>query len=200
MHRRLAALFIVAAALIAPAGAHAAGRCGDHPWCDAAKSPDERAALVLAELTLPEKLDLLWGDEQQGVLNVGGGAFHTGRNNGVLRLGIPDLFFSDGPVGPRQGEASTAMPAPIGLAASFDPALARVAGGLIADEVKAKGNDVVYAPTVNIMRHAARRADVRGLRGGPVPGRPHRGRLDPWRPGARRDRRRQALRGQQPGV
>ncbi len=44
------------------------------------------------------------------------------------------------------------MPAPLSLAAAFDPALAARAGGLVADEAKAKGNDLVYAPTVNIMR------------------------------------------------
>ncbi len=148
--RSIAAL-VVLIAFLAPATATAAGRCGDHPWCDTTKSADERTQLLLAQLTLPEKADLLWGDEQFGVANASD-QFHTGRNYGNVRLGIPDLFFSDGPVGPRQGAASTAMPAPIGLAASFDPALAKVAGGLVADEVKAKGNDVVFAPTVNIMR------------------------------------------------
>ncbi len=149
--KRTIGLLAAAVALAAPVTATAAGRCGDHPWCDASKPADERAQLVLDALTLPEKADLLWGDEQFGVANLSD-RFHTGRNNGNPRLGIPDFFFSDGPVGPRQGAASTAMPAPIGLAASFDPALAKVAGGVVADEVKAKGNDVVFAPTVNIMR------------------------------------------------
>ncbi len=133
-----------------PAGA--AGRCGAHPWCDTTLTPDARAALVLAALTPTEKLDLLWGDDQIGVLNPPGGKLHTGTNYAVARLDIPPLYMSDGPVGPRQGAGATSMPAPLGLAASFDPALAARAGALVADEVKAKGNDLVFAPTVNIMR------------------------------------------------
>ncbi len=38
------------------------------------------------------------------------------------------------------------------LAATWDPRLARTHGREIADEAKKKGNDVVFAPTVNIMR------------------------------------------------
>ena len=145
-------LALIAAALAFAAPASAQSRCGAHAWCDRALSPDARADLLLAQLTLPEKQDLLWGDEQFGVANPPGGKFHTGKNYGNQRLGIPDLNFSDGPVGTRQGATSTSMPAPLGLAAAFDPALARKAGRLVADEVKAKGNDVVFAPTVNIMR------------------------------------------------
>lgn len=152
--RTLGALVVAALAVMAaaPAASPAAGRCGAHPWCDTTLSPDARAALLLAQLTLPEKQQLLWGDDQFGVANPPGGQFHTGTNDGDPRLDIPPLYFSDGPVGPRQGAGATAMPAPLGLAASFDPALAAQAGGLVADEVKAKGNDVVFAPTVNIMR------------------------------------------------
>ena len=76
---------------------------------------------------------------------------HTGADNGVPRVGLPPTYYSDGPVGPRQGQA-TAMPAPMGVAATFDPSLARLAAGVIGSEARSKGNDVVFAPTVNIMR------------------------------------------------
>jgi glycosyl hydrolase family 3 len=76
----------------------------------------------------------------------------SSRRPCASRLRIPDLSFSDGSVGTRQGPSSTSMPAPLGLAASFDPKLAAKAGRLVADEVKAKGNDVLFAPTANIMR------------------------------------------------
>src|SRR5438093_7539719 len=32
-------------------GADAAGRCGDHPWCDTSLAPDTRAGLLLEQLT-----------------------------------------------------------------------------------------------------------------------------------------------------
>lgn len=149
--RRLV-LALTLALLAAPASAAAVGRCGDHPWCDTALSPGKRAELLVSQLTIAEKADLLWGDEQVGVVNPPGGILHSGKNYGNLRTGLPDLVMSDGPVGPRQGSGATSMPAPLGLAAAFDPALAAQAGGLVADEVKAKGNDLVFAPTVNIMR------------------------------------------------
>lgn len=128
----------------------AAGRCDPaQPWCDPALSPDERAGMLLAALTLDERISLLGGDEQWGVL--GGEDAHTGTGHGVERVGLPTTYYSDGPVGPRQGRA-TAMPAPIALAATFDPALARQHGAVVGNEVKFKGNDVVFAPTVDIVR------------------------------------------------
>ena len=44
------------------------------------------------------------------------------------------------------------MPIPMALAATFDPEMARRYADVVANEVKDKGNDVVFAPTVNIMR------------------------------------------------
>jgi beta-glucosidase-like glycosyl hydrolase len=41
------------------------------------------------------------------------------------------------------------MPIPMALAAMFDPRPAYRYGDLVGNEVKAKGNDVVFAPTVN---------------------------------------------------
>jgi len=145
----LIALASVLALAVAP-GASAAGRCGAHAWCDATLPADQRAELLVRALTLPEKQELLWGDEQFDV--PGGRERHTGTNHGIPRLDVPPLYLSDGPVGPRQGAGATAMPAPLGLAAAFDPALAARAGALVAAEAKAKGNDLVYAPTVNLMR------------------------------------------------
>ena len=141
----------VAAVLFAlsPVAAQAAGRCGDHVWCDTNLSPDARAALLLAELTNDEKVSLLGGDDLQGVLGAEG--THTGTSDGIPRVGLPTTYYTDGPVGVRSGQA-TAMPIPMGLAATFDMKLARLHGLTIATEARAKGNDVVYAPTVNILR------------------------------------------------
>jgi beta-glucosidase len=111
--------------------------------------PNTRAGLLLAELTLDEKISLLAGDELVGAF--GGEDAHTGTSEGIDRVGIPTIYYSDGPVGPRQGKA-TAMPAPMAVAATFDPRVARRHGRVIGNEAKLKGNDVVFAPTVNIMR------------------------------------------------
>lgn len=131
--------------------AHAASpsaACGDvatRPWCDASLSPDARAALLLSAMTVDERIRLLGGDTAHE-------SPHTGASFAIPRLGIPVVYYSDGPVGPRQGSA-TAMPVPIALAASFNPTLAGEHGEEIATEAKDKGNDVVFAPTVNIARN-----------------------------------------------
>ncbi|HWT92558.1 MAG TPA: glycoside hydrolase family 3 C-terminal domain-containing protein, partial [Solirubrobacteraceae bacterium] len=149
----LAAVALVCAAALTPLSpAHAAGRCGDlaeRPWCDTSKSPDERAGLLLAALTRDERISLLAGDELLGAAGFPG--THTGTSNGVSRVGLPTVLFSDGPVGTRQGKA-TAMPAPMSLAATFDPDAAVRHAEVIGDEVQKKGNDVVFAPAVNMLR------------------------------------------------
>lgn len=141
------ALGVPALTLGTPAGAATTSPCGDsaqRPWCNTALSPDQRALLLQQAMTETEEIQLLGGD-------VAHEAPHTGATYAIPRLGIPAVYFSDGPVGPRQGEA-TAMPIPMALAATFDRGAVAAEGAEIADEAKAKGNDVVFAPTVNIMR------------------------------------------------
>ncbi len=131
--------------------AAARGRCGNHPWCNTHLSADARANLLVNALTEDEKISLLGGDDFNGGIS-GGAHQHTGTSDGISRLGIPTTYYSDGPLGPRQGNSS-ALPAPMGLAATFQPNLAASAGSVVANEAKFKGNDVVFAPTVNIMRN-----------------------------------------------
>lgn len=149
--RRAAITAALAVALFVSAapGAQAAGRCGSHPWCDTALTPDTRAGLLLSALTGDEKIGLLGGDDLFGVS--GGEHLHTGTSRGVARTELPDVYFSDGPVGPRQGK-STGLPIPMAVAATFDPRLANLHAQVAAGEARAKGNDVIFAPTVNIMR------------------------------------------------
>jgi beta-glucosidase len=135
---------VVAAAATTPCSAPA-GR----PWCDTGLGPDQRAALLVDAMTLDEKVSLLGGDDLVGVAGQEG--THTGTSNGIARLGVPPVYFSDGPVGVRQGKA-TGMPSPMSVAASFDPKNARAHAKVVGDEVRRKGNDVVFAPMVNIMR------------------------------------------------
>jgi len=128
-------------------------RCGDpavRAWCNVALTADQRAALLLGAMTLDEKITLLAGDTGTAGPVTGSGP-HTGASFAIPRLGIPVVYYSDGPVGPRQGSA-TAMPIPMALAATFGGQLARNHGAEIAGEAKSKGNDVIFAPTVNLMR------------------------------------------------
>ncbi|MFJ3534849.1 glycoside hydrolase family 3 protein [Streptomyces sp. NPDC090109] len=72
-------------------------------------------------------------------------------------IGLDPLVLSDGPVGVRgvrwtADDPSVALPSPTALAAAWDPALARRAGRLLAQEARRKGVHVLLAPTVNLHR------------------------------------------------
>ena len=151
--RARVAIAVLIGLLVVAAPASGAGRCGAHPWCDTDLSPDERAGLLLGELTLDEKIQLMAGDDASTGFNQAEPLEdrHTGESNGIPRVDLPDVFYSDGPVGPRQGKA-TGMPASMALAATWDIDIARRYGAVVGNEVKLKGNDVVHAPTINIMR------------------------------------------------
>jgi beta-glucosidase len=135
-----------------PAVAGAQGQCGDpavRPWCNTALSPDARAELLLAAMTPQERIDFLGGDDLTGV--TGGAHTHTGVQDGVPRLGVPTLNYTDGPLGPRQGEI-TGMPSPEADAATWSPADNSAYGRVAGEEARAKGNDVIFGPTVNLIR------------------------------------------------
>jgi len=126
-------------------GAATVGPCGDvaqRPWCDTALSADRRAGLLLGALTQDEKISLLAGISSSG---------HTGQTAAIPRVGLRSVYVTDDGVAVKQG-TSTALPIPIGLAATFDPHMATLAGSVIANEARDKGNDVILGPTVNIMR------------------------------------------------
>ena len=130
------ALAVLALGTLAPS-AFAEGRCGEHPWCNTALSPTQRAELLLAAMSQSDKVGVLTGQEASDV-------------------GMPAIKFTDGAVGAggvgSGTEDATAMPAGIALAANFDQAMARRYGEVVGTEVKHRGFDGDYGPTVNIMR------------------------------------------------
>ncbi|GAA0441833.1 beta-glucosidase [Acrocarpospora corrugata] len=75
----------------------------------------------------------------------------------IPEIGLDALVMSDGPIGVRGMEwtatdPSIALPSPTALAATWDVALARRVGGLLAQEARRKGVHVLLAPTVNLHR------------------------------------------------
>ncbi|MFD7263691.1 beta-glucosidase [Streptomyces sp. NPDC059874] len=75
----------------------------------------------------------------------------------IPEIGLKSLVMSDGPIGVRgvrwtADDPSIALPSPTGLAAAWDPELARRAGRLLAQEARRKGVHVLLAPTVNLHR------------------------------------------------
>jgi len=105
----------------------------------AAASVEQRVESLLAGLSLEEKIDMIGGED----------SFYIRGNE---RLGIPRLVLSDGPVGVRNLGPSTAYPATILLAASWDVDLAGRVGTALGRDCRARGVHVLLAPGVNITR------------------------------------------------
>jgi beta-glucosidase len=123
-------------------------------------SPDERASLVLKEMTLDEKISLLHGTGMRGLgpmsplsVRSNGGA---GYVVGVPRLGIPDIQMSDAAYGVRSsgenGRYSTALPSDVAAAASWDLDAAYEYGALIGRELRAQGYNMSLGGGVNLTR------------------------------------------------
>ncbi|KXJ90096.1 glycoside hydrolase superfamily [Microdochium bolleyi] len=105
--------------------------------------PIDMDALV-AQLTLPEKINLLAGADWW-------------TTTPIPRLGIPSLKFSDGPNGARgaqfsAGTKAACFPAAVSLAATFDRSVAHTIGAALAVEAQTKGASVLLAPTVCMHR------------------------------------------------
>ncbi|MFT4157382.1 MAG: glycoside hydrolase family 3 C-terminal domain-containing protein [Microbacterium sp.] len=110
---------------------------------------EERVERYLAEMTLEEKVAFVTGD-----LDWNYGFYSRGND----RLGLPNLQMADGPAGVRinkgdvhEGRA-TQLPAPIALAATWDPALAAEYGTVIGVECRATDHNVSLGPAVDIAR------------------------------------------------
>ena len=108
------------------------------------RTPDE----LVAAMTLEEKIERVHG-EAWGVNPADEDI--TGYVEPIPRLNVPDVKMSDGPMGVRHLEA-TALPSTLGLAATFDPDLMGAYGRVLGREAKAKDQDVVLAPGMNIVR------------------------------------------------
>ncbi|KQM99197.1 hypothetical protein ASE85_10785 [Sphingobium sp. Leaf26] len=142
----------------------------DGPWRDRSLSPERRADLILAQMTLDEKLIMLRGFS---------GGFIGGRSKdpligpmqrltgnyvpGVPRLGIPALHASDAILGVsngingvavRPGDEATAFPSAMAMTATFEPALVEAEGKAVAEEFRARGMNMVLGPGLNLARDA----------------------------------------------
>ena len=100
---------------------------------------DARVEEILKKMTLEEKVDL-----------IGGVDFFYIR--GLERVGIPKMKMADGPLGVRNYGPSTTMTAGIGLAATWNQALAERVGTELGRDARARGVHFLLGPGVNIYR------------------------------------------------
>ncbi len=162
MNNRFRNLIVTFAALclLAPLGSVFAQQ-SNQPWMNQNLSPDERAEMVLKQMTLDEKISLLHGNGmsvapqwQMPLTYLGNGG--AGHVEGVKRLGIPAIYMSDAAYGVRSsatnGRYSTALPSNLGSAASWDPQAACEYGALIGRELRAQGYNMTLGGGTNITR------------------------------------------------
>ena len=128
-------------------------------------SPDQRADLVIAQMTLDEKVSLLHGGgwaELFGAFAPGAPAAkslgNAGYIPGIPRLGIPDLQMADAAVGVTHGSAfgrySTALPSGTAEASTWDLGLAREYGALIGRELRDQGYTMSLGGGINLTRES----------------------------------------------
>jgi beta-glucosidase len=138
------------------------------PWSNTALSADQRADLVLAQMTQDEKFLLLKGyfgaDLKLPFLKSTPAAIRpllkgtAGYVPGIPRLGIPALVETDAGVGianhlhMRDGDEATALPSGLMLAAAWNPDLAFADGAVIGSEARARGFNVVLDGAINLAR------------------------------------------------
>ncbi|MCF7940078.1 MAG: glycoside hydrolase family 3 C-terminal domain-containing protein [Spirochaetia bacterium] len=102
-------------------------------------APKERAAHLVTQMTLEEKISYISGYDDLAV-------------RGIDRLKIPTVYASDATSGVRCFDAATAYPAPVAMAASWDRELIREVGDAIGEEARAQGVSILLGPGVNIAR------------------------------------------------
>ncbi|MGA7257195.1 MAG: glycoside hydrolase family 3 C-terminal domain-containing protein [Terracidiphilus sp.] len=130
------------------------------PWMNTSLSPDQRADLVMKQMTLEEKIALLHGEgmptDQPVTPENAASNRGVGYVVGVPRLGIPGIDMSDAAYGVRSsgvnGRYATALPADEAAAASWDPDAAYEYGKLIGTELRAQGYNMTLGGGADITR------------------------------------------------
>src|SRR3954469_19835751 len=141
-------------------------------WQDTSLPPRERAESLVAAMTLEQKIAQLHGAMEtidiyalsSQVAESGGDLDRLAAQIQIERhvpaieeLGIPRFRITNGPGGVGRGDgppspAATSLPMTIGLAAGFDPDLARSYGDVIGSETATLGQHVLEGPGVCLHR------------------------------------------------
>jgi beta-glucosidase len=147
----LAAMISAPAAIASPAGSARTARVtAAATWMDARLAPADRAARLVARMTLDEKIAMVHGAGYPLPFN---GAGYAGIVPANDRLGIPALYLTDSPVGVGNGTTGVTQWADTSaLASTWDSSIAKAYGRAYGAEQAGKGHNVALSPTVNILR------------------------------------------------
>jgi beta-glucosidase len=178
----LALLTVLAAAPVSagPSSASTAGAAAQRPWMNASLAPRARAELLLARMTLEEKVGQMTQAERGAVsgdpslvatwrlgsLLSGGGSTPTPNTPEAwadmvdafqsqalrTRLQIPLVYGVDSVHGHGNLVGATVFPHNIGLGAARDPRLVEQVEHVTAEETRATGPQWVFAPCLCVAR------------------------------------------------
>jgi beta-glucosidase len=134
-----------------------------YAWSDKSLSPDARADMVIKEMSLDEKIQLLhgpgWGVVMSGTPESGPltrAIAVLGFIPGIPRLGVPDLQMTDSNQGismaGSKGRYATALPSDESMASAWDPALSYEIGTMIGKEMRAMGFNMSLGSGINMIR------------------------------------------------
>jgi beta-glucosidase len=153
---------VVALALFGPQKAQAQKQpdTAKMPWMNKALAPDQRADMVLGQMTLDEKIQMVhgtgWGVLRKGDPIAPGSNLGAGYMIGIERLGIPGINLADSAVGIRmaaiQSRYATLLPSTLGAAASWDPDAGFLYGSVIGRELRAQGFNMSIGGGLDITR------------------------------------------------
>ena len=131
---------------------HAAQPQEKPAYLDASRPIDERVEDALSRMTLEEKVAMCHAQSKFS-------------SAGVPRLGIPEIWMTDGPHGVRMekmwdewsdakwtNDSCTAFPALTCLAATWNPDMADTYGQAIGEEARYRNKAILLGPGVNIYR------------------------------------------------
>ena len=126
--------------------------------CAAGVSPQDRLTVndkkinkIIAQMTLEEKVEMLHSKTNMS-------------SEGVPRLGIQDIKYTDGPFGIREEngdgfrslgwtlDSATYFPTGSALAATWSKEMARKNGWAMGREGRLRGKDIILGPAINIQR------------------------------------------------
>ena len=124
---------------VAPASA-ASTSC---PWIGSTAPTSQRVEEVMANMTLSQEEDLVYG----------GAGGYVGNIEAIPALCIPSLNLQDGPLGVGdQLQGVTQMPGAVAAASTWDPSLEQQYGAVVGSEDLGKGVNVNLGPTINVVR------------------------------------------------
>lgn len=121
-------------------------------YLDDSKPIEERVEDALSRMTLREKINIIHAQSKFSA-------------PGVPRLGIPEIWCTDGPMGVRPevlwdewdqarwtNDSCTAFPSLTALAATWDPDMALLYGKSIGEEARFRNKSVILGPGINVYR------------------------------------------------